>query len=136
MRRYSCLTLGLILILVGGCGDAPPTSGVQVRFASRALLEQSDRVVLYFFERTQTCDEVRALMPRPPPEVGPFEAVLNDEARAEGAELRLDTIAVGTYLIFVDALNDRQESVGTGCAADQRIENGETRSIEVTIMSA
>lgn len=109
---------------------------MQLQFASSALLAESDRVALYFFDGTQTCEAVTATPNRVGSEIGPFEATLDDDGRSQGVALQIDPIPVGTYLILVDALDAAGMLVGTGCVASQTIESGSTTVIEVVIRSA
>jgi hypothetical protein len=106
---------------------------MSVAFARAALLEQSAALNIYFFDPALTCQDASAQEPRPPAISGPFQELLNDNARKNGVTLTVPNIPVGTYLVMVDAVDGSGRVIGTGCAASQKILSRKTTPIRITI---
>jgi len=124
-------TPGIALIaLAAGCGGAEPT--LEIRFAAQALLDRAAVVAVYFFASPSTCAELRA-GPRPTSTVGPFNARLDDAARASGIKFRVDDLPVGSYVVVADAHADGGALVGTGCAEGQKVLDRELTKIRILI---
>ncbi len=118
-------------VVLAGCGDEPPP--MELRFSNQALLEDASLLAIYFYESNRTCAEVRAQVPRPQSLLGPYQANLDDQGRQEGVVFRLDEVPVGTYLVFVDALDANGAQVGVGCSPGQQIFEKQRTPIRVEI---
>lgn len=125
-----CLLAALVSAGSAGCG-AP--DGLSIEFSDRALLAQAAQVVIYFYANDQTCANVRDMQPRPASVLGPFQVILNDNARDLGITFTLNEVPVGEYVIFVDALDGAGTNVGTGCAPGQQVRDREISKIQVFI---
>jgi hypothetical protein len=116
---------------LAGCGSSG--SGIEIGFATRALSQDTSQVVLYIYDSTITCTEIRQTMPRPPAVLGPFAQDLKPVDRMNGVTLRQDNIPVGTYVIFVDALDGNGKNVGSGCAEGQEVLDRRLSKVQITI---
>ena len=136
MRRDPSRAVFLAALLsLGGaaCGGPETQTDMVIEMQSQALLEDASLLAIYFYGADQTCETVRAAMPRPPSVLGPFAANLDAASRQAGALLRQDAVAVGTYLVWVDAFDDNGGLVGTGCSPEQRVLEREVSSIKVLV---
>jgi hypothetical protein len=116
---------------LSGCGASG--GGIEIGFASKALLQDSTQVVLYIYDSTITCTEVRQTTPRPPAVLGPFVQNLKPTEQMTGVTLRQDNIPVGTYVFFVDALDGNGKNVGSGCAEGQAVLDRTLSRVQITI---
>jgi hypothetical protein len=135
MRRGAGLAARAVLIaLCSGCGAE---SGISIAFESRALLERAATVYVYFYGPEVACQLIRQTTPRPPSVLGPFEAPVTPEGRERGISFTLDhtnmPIPVGTYVVFVDAVDADGAVVGTGCAPGQVIAEKELSQVQVVV---
>lgn len=136
MRRSPGRTAHAILIaMLSGCGAG---DGLEIEFSSRALLERAATVFVYFYGAETACQLVRQTVPRPPSVIGPFPAPVTPEGKAQGIRFRLDhtnknPIPVGTYVVFVDAVDENNATVGTGCAPGQQVFEKELSQIRVQV---
>jgi hypothetical protein len=131
MRRGAGAAAHAILIAaLAGCGGA---EGISIEFSSRALLDRAANVFVYFYSAETPCQLVRQTVPRPPSLLGPFTAPVTPEGKTRGISFTLNTIPVGTYVVFVDALDENGGNVGTGCAPGQEVLEKELSQIRVVV---
>ena len=132
MRRGSgAAAHALLIALASGCGSE--AGGVEIEFASRALLDRAAQVAVYFYGPDVACQLVRQTVPRPPSVLGPFSAPVTAEGKQRGISFTVDMIPVGVYVVFVDALDENGGNVGTGCAPGQQILEKEVSQIRVVV---
>jgi hypothetical protein len=123
----------LIALLSGATSCGPDEGGLQIDFSSAALLDRAAQVAVYFYGPETACQLVRQTMPRPPSVLGPFSAPVTPEGKERGISFKLDTIPIGEYVVFVDALDENGGNVGTGCAPGQRVLEKEVSQIRVEV---
>ncbi len=137
MRRSAGPAAHAILILaaalLASCGPEPELGGIQIRFSSRALLERSANVFVYFYGPEIPCSLVRQTVPRPPSILGPFMAPVTPEGRERGISFTRTDIPVGTYVVFADAQDADGANVGTGCAPGQQVIDREVSQIQLVV---
>jgi len=100
---------------------------------SQALFEDAALLAIYFYGADANCETLRNTMPRPTSVLGPFRADLDEAGRTSGILFRQDAVPVGTYVVFVDALDVNGGLVGTGCSPGQRVLEREVASIKVLV---
>ena len=122
---------GLTLTLLGCGGSESP--GMSIGFSSQAILQSTDRIAIYFFSTPSTCNEARAMQPRPPSAAGPFIVRLDAQAREVGITFTRTDIPAGAYVVLADALDDQGAVVGTGCAQMQQVTDRELSKIRIDI---
>lgn len=116
---------------LAGCGgDAP---AMQIAFDNRALLDRTAFLAIYFYDATQSCTTIRATTPRPVSILGPYRADLDAEGRSRGVVFRLDEVPVGSYTVFVDAIDLEGGNVGSGCAPGQQVFDREVSGIRINV---
>jgi hypothetical protein len=135
MRRSTGCSLLIATVLgVLGCGGTEEvTPQFRIEMGSQRLLSEAALLAIYFYGAEQSCGGVRATTPRPTSVLGPFRADLTDAGRTAGIVFRQDAVPVGTYLIFVDALDANGALVGTGCSPNQQVLNQQVAAIQVTV---
>lgn len=132
------IVTGTLLTLVAlgglaGCGGPEEGPRFVIEMQSQALLEDAALLAIYFYGEGRTCEELRATLPRPTSVLGPFRADLDDAGREAGIVFRQDAVPVGTYVVFIDALDANGALVGNGCTPGQRVLEREVASIKVLI---
>ena len=132
MRASPSVAAAVLLIAgwVAACGG-PQAPEVAIEFSHQALLEQADRMAIYFYPGA-TCADAR-VTPRTAPPVGPFAVRLDEDGRKRGLSIDFDAIPEGTYAVLVDAHNAVGAIIGTGCAEGRRVIDREISKIRVTI---
>lgn len=135
MRRGAgrAVVLGALLSALGCGGEGPTGPNMVIEMQSQALLEDAALLAIYFYGPDRTCDDLRATMPRPTSVLGPFRADLDESGRTSGILFRQDAVPIGTYTLFVDALDINGGLVGVGCSPDQRVLEQEVASIKVLV---
>ena len=137
MRRGTshAVCVGTFLTIFSGLGCGPEDTGPSfvIEMQSQALLRDASLLAIYFYGSDLNCDVLRDTLPRPTSVLGPFRADLDDAGREAGIIFRQDAIPVGTYTVFIDALDTNGGLVGTGCTPDQRVLEREVASIKVLI---
>lgn len=128
--RTVALTLGVAAL--AACGAEPDPPALTIGFARAELLADARALALYVYDDAP-CEAVSASTPRPASRFGPFQAPLDDRARAEGLSFSLDPLPIGVYTFLVDALGDGGALVGSGCAPSQQLVDGETTQIAITL---
>lgn len=137
MRRSSSRAVVIAALLsLAACGGAQEQPRFEIELQSQRLLSEASLLAIYFYGEDQTCDSVRAAMPRPTSVLGPFRANLDEAGRDSGIIFRQDAVPVGTYLVFVDALDNNGGLVGTGCSPGQRVAEREVSAIRVTVQDS
>jgi hypothetical protein len=135
MRRSPSASARAVLIAstiaLSSCG--PDDRGMRIDFASRALLDRAAQVVVYFYGPETACQLVRQTAPRPPAILGPLSAPVTPDGKERGISFRVDTVPIGEYVVFVDALDENGGNVGTGCAPGQRVLEKEVSQIRVEV---
>jgi len=134
----TALALAFALAL-SACGDAaPPEPNMTISFSSRALLSDATFLFVYYFDDTQTCDDIRSQMPnpgesRPNAAVGPYMILLDNGTRSQGITFQNNDVPKGAYLIFIDAIDATGTIVGSGCAAHQIVFDRRVSHTKITI---
>ncbi len=138
MRRSTSRAVVIAALLsLSACGGPPEgTPGFVIEMQSQRLLSEASLLAIYFYDEAQSCESVRATMPRPTSVLGPFRADLDDAGRDSGIIFRQDAVPVGTYLVFVDALDVNGALVGTGCSPGQRVNEREVSAIRVSVQDS
>jgi len=109
---------------------------MELEFTSQALFADAALLAIYFYGEDQSCEQIRASQPRPTSILGPYRANLDDAGRQSGIVFRVDAVPVGTYTVFVDALDLNGGLVGTGCSPGQRVLERDVAAIKVTIQDS
>lgn len=119
----------------GGDG-ATATDGLALRFSSAEALAKTATVAIQFYtddDRPDQCTALRAARPRLRPALGPYRIALSPVTRANGTTFSRDDVPVGLWAILVDANAGDGTLVGSGCAQDQQVIDGQRTSIAVVI---
>jgi hypothetical protein len=123
-----------VLTSCGGGGGSDDVQTITIAMDKQALLSDASLLLIYFFDDTaQTCDGVRAAMPRPAAVVGPFQAVLQGSGAFQGITAKINDVPIGAYVVFVDALDAVGNVVGTGCAPHQVVSDRKLARIKITV---
>ncbi|MCK6549138.1 hypothetical protein L6R52_25070, partial [Myxococcota bacterium] len=125
--------IAALALTLAACGPGDPPS-FAIGFARAELLQDALALAIYVYDGgASSCEAVTAAVPRPPSMFGPFQAPLDDRARAEGLSFALNPLPVGVYTFLVDAIGADGAVVGSGCAPSQQVADGETTRIAITI---
>lgn len=130
MRTLFFTSFAFILF---ACGVETTSPKLGLDFSEQALLLQSNRLAIYFYENDRfDCTEVRTTFPRLTSLLGPYAVTLDDEGREKGVLFQIE-IPVGRYVVLVDAIDADDVVIGTGCAQDQRVFEQQVSSIRISV---
>jgi hypothetical protein len=106
---------------------------MSISFSRQELLQEATLLQIYFFDPSMSCDDVKSMSMHPPSLAGPYQELLDVAGRERGVTFNILNIPAGTYLVFVDAVDALNQSVGSGCAPMQRVSSRQVSSIKITI---
>lgn len=127
------VALALALALALPACDPQDDDGMTIAFSNKALLADATFLLVYYYDDTQTCDDIKSQNPRPTPRVGPYMVLLDNATRARGITFQNNDVPKGAYLIFIDAIDATANNVGTGCAAHQIVFDRQVSHTKITI---
>ena len=131
MRAARAISLAGLPLLSAACG--PGDEGGLLFKIDRALVVEAVAVDVSVFEGDRSCQSIRAEWPRPTPLLGPLRRAVGDDERASGFTVRFDAVPEGTYVVFADALDAHDSSVGSGCAPAQMVSSRQLSRSRVVI---